>query len=219
MFFLLFKRNKKERSLRVILFYITYCIINEATSLYLQTLHSPYAVLLFLLFTIIEYSFFCYFIFLVLPKGSVKKSILYIWMCFLLFAIIDYILFSKPLEWDSIVSGVECIIVLCLCIYYLYSQIKTANNLLIYSTFNFWVVIAFLIYFSGTFFLYLMTDRMMQSVSFQKMYFVINISFNILKNILLCVALTMKLNPVNRQKSLIPELDDDLFIQSTNQQN
>ena len=140
-------------------------------------------------------------------------------MCFLLFAIIDYILFSKPLEWDSIVSGVECIIVLCLCIYYLYSQIKTANNLLIYSTFNFWVVIAFLIYFSGTFFLYLMTDRMMQSVSFQKMYFVINISFNILKNILLCVAMTMKLNPVNRQKSLIPELDDDLFIQSTNQQN
>lgn len=182
-------------------------------SFYLQSIRDPKAILLFPLFTIVEYSFFCYFIYLILPKDLVKKSLFYIWIGFLLFAIVDYIFFSKPREWDSIVSGIECIIVLSICIYYLYSQVKGSNNLLIYSTFNFWVVIAFLIYFSGTFFLYLMADRMMANPSFQKIYFIINISFNILKNLLLCVAMTMKLNhTASPQKSVIPELDDDVYI-------
>lgn len=181
-------------------------------SFYLQSIRSPTAVLLFPVFTIVEFSFFCYFIYLILPKGFIKKSVVIIWSGFLLFAIIDYAFFSKSSEFDSIAIGIESIIVLMLCIYYLFSQIKGANNLLIYSTFNFWTVIAFFIYFSGTFFLYLMTEKMMDSPSFQKLYFVINISFNILKNILLSVAMTMKVNTVAPQKNVIPELDDDLFI-------
>ncbi|MGN6540643.1 MAG: hypothetical protein ACTHKY_07540 [Ginsengibacter sp.] len=100
---------------------------------------------------------------------------------------------------------------------YLFSQVKGNNNLVVYSTFNFWAVIAFFIYFSGTFFLYLMTDKMRVSVSFQKMYFIINISFNILKNLLLCVAMTMKLNGVvKEQKKIIPDLGEDLFIYQKN---
>jgi hypothetical protein len=62
----------------------------------------------------------------------------------------------------------------------------------------------------------------MHNVSFQKLYFIINISFNILKNLLLCVAMTMKLNHiVNQQKTDFPELDDELFLQTNtnNQQN
>ena len=48
---------------------------------------------------------------------------------------------------------------------------------------------------------------------FRKQYFIINIAFNILKNILLCIAMTMKLNDtVKQQKNVIPELDDDLFF-------
>jgi hypothetical protein len=62
-----------------------------------------------------------------------------------------------------------------------------------------------------------MTEKMMVNISFQKMYFVINISFNILKNLLLCVAMTMKLNGVvKEQKKVIPDLDDDLLIYQKN---
>jgi hypothetical protein len=54
---------------------------------------------------------------------------------------------------------------------------------------------------------------MKANVSFQKQYFIINIAFNILKNILLCIAMTMKLSDtVNQQKSVIPKLDDELFF-------
>jgi hypothetical protein len=58
-----------------------------------------------------------------------------------------------------------------------------------------------------------MTASMHHNVSFQKQYFIINIAFNILKNILLCIAMTMKLSDtVNQQKSVIPKLDDELFF-------
>jgi hypothetical protein len=213
-FFLLFKRKSKKKPLRVILFYVLYCIVNEAMSFYLQSIvHSPDILKLINLFTIAEYTFFCYFIYLILPKGLIKKVVPFLWIGFILFVLIDYVFISKTPEFDSIASGVEAIIVLLLCMAYLFSQVKGNNNLLIYSTFNFWAVIAFFIYFSGTFFLYLMTDKMRVSVSFQKMYFIINISFNIIKNLLLCVAMTMKLNDiVKEQKKIIPDLGDNLFI-------
>jgi hypothetical protein len=116
---------------------------------------------------------------------------------------------------DSFASGIESIITISLCIYYLYLQIKNANDLLLYSTFNFWVIIAFLIYFAGTFFLYIMTENMFANVAFQKLYFIINIAFNILKNLLLSVAMTMKINKTSDpaiRSSTIPDLDDEIFF-------
>ena len=186
-------------------------------SYYLQEIKSEKFVYLLYSFTIVEYSFFCYFIYIVLPKKFVKKIVPFIWALFVLAALIDILYFNKHNEFDSLSSGIESIIILIFCIYYLFSQIKGSNSLIIYSTFNFWVVISFLIYFSGTFFLYLFTNSMPFNHSFQKIYFIINISFNILKNALLCVAMTMKLNDtVNQQKTMIPNLDDGLFIHAKN---
>jgi len=214
-FFLLFKLNSLQKALRVILFYVLYCVINDGLSFYLQIIGSKSIFILLYSFTIVEYSFFCYFIYLVLPKNFRKNIVTIAWFSFLLFALLDYILLNKSEGFDSFTSGVESIIILLLCIYYLFSQIKGSNSLLIYSTFNFWVVIAFFIYFAGTFFLYLFTDKMGNSLTFQKIYLIINTSFNILKNILLSVAMTMKLNDtINPQKTVIPNLDDDLFIKT-----
>ncbi len=212
-FCLLFKRNSKQESLRVILFYILYCIVHEGMSFYLQSIRSENFKYLFYAFTIVEYSFFCYFIYLVISKNKIRKAIVFIWIGFLLFALIDLFYVNKGGGFDSFTSGIESIIILALCAYYLFSQIRGSNSLLIYSTFEFWVVITFLIYFSGTFFLYLMTDKMRENLNFQQLYFIINISFNILKNILLSIAMTMRLNnTIDKQSKTFPKLDDDLFI-------
>ena len=217
-FFLLFKRKNKEKVLRVIVFYISYCIVNEAISFYLQSQRSPNTIVLFALYTIIEYSLFCYFFYLILPKTNVKKIVPYVWVGFVLFAFIDLFYINKMAGFDSFAIGIESIIIIIFCIYYLYLQIKSANDLMIYSTFNFWIIITFLIYFAGTFFLYIMTENMVYDVAFQKLYFIINISFNILKNILLSVAMTMKVN--NSADTLKvpapPNLDDDIFFKPNN---
>jgi hypothetical protein len=214
-FFLIFKRNNREKALRVILFYILYCIVNEGLSFYLQSHKSQSTITLFAFYTITEYSLFCYFFYLVLPTNKIKKIVPYVWFGFLLFAFIDIYFVNEMGGFDSFAIGIESIIIIVFCIIYLYLQIKNANDLLIYSTFNFWVIISFLIYFAGTFFLYIMTENMIANVAFQKLYFIINISFNILKNLLLSVAMTMKINKTNDpaiRSSTIPDLDDGFFF-------
>lgn len=184
-------------------------------SYYLQRIDSEKFVFILYTFTIVEYSFFCYFIYLILPKSYAKKSVPFVWGSFIAFVFIDFLYINKGVGFDSFAIGIESIIIFILCVTYLFIELKESTNLLFYSTFNFWVVITFFIYFCGTFFLYIFAETMRESVTFQKQYFIINISFNIIKNVLLCVAMTMQLNnTVNEEKKVIPDLDDDLFIQN-----
>ncbi len=137
----------------------------------------------------------------------------YVWLTFTLFALIHLFYFNQIASFDSFTSGIESIIIIIFCIYYLYLQLKNSTDLLIYSTFNFWIIITFFIYFTGTFFLYIMMEKMESNVPFHKLYFIINISFNILKNVLLSVAMFMKIN-INSTKLAPspPELDDEIFF-------
>gem|GEM_PF-7116497 len=86
---------------------------------------------------------------------------------------------------------------------------------MVYGTFEFWVIITFFFYVSGTFFLYIMTDTMGSDPEFRQYYFMINISFNILKNCLLATAMVMKLNSTIRGQKVRPEIDlgDELILQ------
>ena len=47
-------------------------------------------------------------------------------------------------------------------------------------------------YVAGTFFLYVLAENMVQDKLFRKEYILINFSFNVLKNILLSIAMLMK---------------------------
>ena len=179
-------------------------------SFYLQSIQSEAFLFLFYAFTIIEYSFFCYFIYLIIQESLVRKTVPFLWISFIAFELIDLIFINKGVRFDSFTSGIESLIILFLCISYIFIQLHGSNDLFVYSTFNFWVVITFLIYFSGTFFLYILAESMGGNIAFQRQYFIINIAFNILKNILLCIAMTMKLNDtVKEQKNFIPELDGE----------
>lgn len=111
-------------------------------------------------------------------------------------------------SFDSITVGVESIAIILMCIYYLIIQIKGTNNLFVYSTANFWVIITFLIYLSGLFFLYIMAENMIQDKAFRIQYIIINSAFNILKNILLSIAMLMKASPVNTLAQKTSNMDD-----------
>lgn len=53
---------------------------------------------------------------------------------------------------------------------------------------------------------------MMKDLEFQKLYFIINISFNVLKNILLSVAMCMKINSIAKSKDFFPDFDESVFF-------
>ena len=199
------KIHSKEKSLKVIFYYITYCIISEAVSYYLHEARSQSSIVLYAIFTVAEFSFFCLFYYYILPAGRVKKAILPIGGLFFLIACFDFFILNKMNSFDSITIGVESILIILMCIYYLIVQIRGSTNLFIYSTSNFWVIITFLIYLSGSFFLYKKTNPMFYNKAFQYQYVIINSVFYILRNILLSIAMFMKSNPGPK---LIPNHDD-----------
>lgn len=211
MFFLFSKRNK-ERTLWVIFFYVLYCNLNELVTYYLFRNHINIDIdfILLALFTVIEFTFFCIYYYYALQTRFIRKALPIIFGMFLIFAFIDFFLINRMNNFDSFTTGIESIIIILLCIYYLAVQIKGNNSLFVYSTSNFWIIITFLIYLSGTFFLYILTENMMKSQSFRHQYVVINSVFNILKNILLSIAMLMKPTPTNIQKPKIKGWDDDV---------
>ncbi len=192
-FFLLFKKKTKEKSLRVIFYYIMYCIVHESLGFYLHQIHKDNLVnFLFAFFTVAEFSFFCLFFYYVLPKANPKKFIFPIWLCFIIFSLIDFFFMNKMEGFDSFTSGIQTLFIIGLCIYYLVIQIKGKTDLYIYSTSNFWIIITFLISLSGTFFLYILLETMIHDQVFINTYTIINSIFNLLKNVLLSMAMMMK---------------------------
>ena len=209
MFFLLFKLRTKEKSLRVIFVYIIYCSANEFLTIYFHAYHPEKLFILFSVFTIVEFSLFCLFYFYITLNKKIKILILPVWVLFLLFAALDFFVVNKMNDFDSVASGVESILIILMCIYYLVVQIKGSNNLLVYSTTGFWIIITFLIYLCGTFFLYIMAENMInKDRAFRVQYIVINSAFNILKNILLSAAMLMNTSPGSSQILKNDDRDD-----------
>lgn len=222
LFFFIFKRKNEEKIVRVILFYIIYCILQEFLTYLFSFILPQFQSLVFYLFgsyTIIEFTFFCIFYNQLFPVGHpMRKLVKVILPAFSIFAIIDFFVINKAHNFDSLTIGIESLILLFFCGYYLYYQVITTMTMFVYRTFNFWIIVTFLIFVSSTFFLYIMADAMMDNPEFQKYYVIINTNANILKNILLCFAITRKpiLSPElgRKQKSVFKlDLGDEFVLQ------
>ncbi len=207
-FFIIFKKGNNEKSLKVIFYYILYCLFDVVFGYFLYSIHFENTFFIFAFFTVAEFTFFCLFLYYVLTSRKAKKIILPIWVIFLILAFVDFFFINKMNSFDSLTVGVESILIILMCIFYLAVQIKGSNNLFVYSTSNFWVIISFLIYISGTFFLYVMAENMIQNRAFLIEYNIINSIFIILKNILLSIAMLMKSTPASIQLQKNKDYDD-----------
>ena len=209
-FFLVFKRNTTEKSLKVIFFYIVYSLINEFLGYYLHEIHFRGTFIFFTFFTVIEFICFSLFYYYAVSFKPAKKIVIILLTLFLTFSLIDFFLVNQMNSFDSIEVGIESIIIILLCILYLIIQLKSTNNLFVYSTSNFWIIITFLTCLSGTFFLYIMAESMISTKAFLVQYGIINSVFNILKNVLLSIAMLMKSTPTQNKKQKNDDWDDFL---------
>jgi hypothetical protein len=115
-------------------------------------------------FTLVEYSIFSYIILSTIRKPHIKKSIVYISVLFIVFSII-YNIATNFKRFDSIPIGVETILILLFSFYYLYEQMNDTTSLFIYSKYQFWIIIGFMIYLSGSFFIYIFASGLNRSDS------------------------------------------------------
>ena len=184
--FCFFCLKKSSKELKVIFFYVTSSfLVDYFTS---RTRIGMDHIYLFLsVFTILEYFSFITFLYLCISNKIVKKATLFFSVLYVGYLILNYIQSYKNTEdFDSIQASVESILIIILCIIYLYEQIDKPQDYFIYSSPNFWVILGFLSYMAGTLFLFITSN----SISFperHKFWFINNIC-NIFKNILFSIA-------------------------------
>lgn len=189
LFFVFFKFCRNEKGLWVILLYT---ILNSLVSLiynyYFNTLSTTINVrkAFYSFLTLFEYFAFTYFFFLNIRNSSIRKFTIVVSSCFLLFIIIYYFS-AKFHRIDSVSIGVETILILIFSGYFLYEQLNNPDNLFIYNDYRFWIVLAFMIYLSGSLFIYLFANQISQADLPQ--YWMFTDIFYTLKNIFFSIGI------------------------------
>jgi hypothetical protein len=150
--------------------------------------------ILYSVYTILEYSAFAYYLHECIVSKKFKRFIVFSSFIFVLIALHNiYVLVSnKGAEVvDSVPIATSAILLLIFSIYYFYEEIQSPKTSFIYGRPSFWIVIGIMIYFSGTFFLFLQFSDLSKSDRIN--FWIINLACIILKNMFFCIAFL--LNP------------------------
>ncbi len=188
-FFLIFFRRNQGKVLWVI---FIYALVSFSTDIGYLIIHKSQMAkfYIFSTFTIVEYSLFVLFFFLNLSFQRTKQFIVISSLAFIAFAIYSMIKTADH-KFDSLPASIESVLVISLCICFLYEQLKNPeNSLIIYTSKKFWITIAIFIYLAATLFLFISTAYISEEE--RKAYWPINYFANIIKNILLAVAFILK---------------------------
>lgn len=198
LFFLFLSRNKKD-GLWVIFFYVVVSFLTDLSAV-LFHISKNLSFFILSLFTVLEYSFFTIFIYTNLKNKIFKKVLLSVSFFFLSFCAFSYLSDKTYHFIDSLPASFESIFILIFCILYFYEQLSNPNVSFIYSSKKFWIVASFLIYFSGTLFLFIYTSNLSREE--QLFYWSINLFFNTLKNLILSLAFYL---PIVHSQSYIKD--------------
>ncbi len=198
-FFLSFSGKNKQRKLWVIFFYVVISFFSDLTLLVFDNQFDPFY--LFLCFTIVECSLFSLFYYLTYTTKTFIRILIFCYALFMSLAI--YTLVQPPsTTFDSLTTTLEAVFIIFFSILFFYEQLNDPEITFIYDTKDFWIVVAFLLYLSGTLFLYISTDLM----SYRQRYnfWDINQYANIIKNVLLGLAFSKPIfKKINNDRSII----------------
>jgi hypothetical protein len=182
LFFILFRPGRGAKELWVVFFYVIFSLLVDSTVALLSTKKDDHPAFI-LLFTLIDYIFVYSILRLLLQTRLIKNilnitSLLFVIYIGLLYFIGNVHSYSKSLPLESI-------IVLIFCILYLFEQLNKPEEPFIYSFPGFWIILAFLVYTSGTLFLYIV-----RTIDFHEAdkWWVIHNVCNIVTNCLIALA-------------------------------
>lgn len=184
LFFLNYKKVKAEKGIGVILIYCVSAIFLNYIGE--RLLSAKYKYVFYTFYTLVEYLMFTFFLWICIRNKNLKKVIFLLSLIFVVF-IAAYLIIVKHQKIDSISIGIETILILIFSFYYLYEQMNNTDNLFIYSKYEFWVIIGFLIYLAGSFFIYIYANQLDPKFIY-KYWFLTNI-FYIVKNVLFAIGI------------------------------
>jgi len=194
-FFLLFFARNNRKDIWVVFIYSLFAFITDRLLLNFKSSEYPRLSFSILsLFTIIEFTLFTIFIYFSLRSRKIKSSILIVSAIFVFFSIIFYFLKLGNEKFDSVSASIEAILILAFCILFLFDNINKEPSF-IYEKYEFWIIVGMLIYLGGVLFLFIFSSSFTKDE--KNIYWNINYSLNIIKNILFAIAFFMKKETTN----------------------
>jgi hypothetical protein len=201
LFVVFYKRNKQGGIWVIFLSVILSALTDSIYNLARTSLNPLY---FYGAFTIIEYSLFAFFLYLSFSKKLFKIVLIVLSLAFYVIALSTFFIKNKE-DFDSLSASAEAVLIIVYSIFYLYDRVNDPSVLLVYNTKNFWIVLAFLIYFSSTLFLFIYATAMTNQE--HKSYWNINNFFDELKNVLFSIGFIMNPDKKNRHTFESPYLD------------
>ena len=134
----------------------------------------------FHIYTYIEFGFISLIYFHIAESRVWRRSIIMLASGFLIFSLINLLLFEGIMEFNSNQCYVECLIVFIYCIAFYAQLMRKAENVYLERQPMFWFTSASLLYFSGTLILFLMYNHVSEE-SF-KYYWNVNSVLNLFRN-------------------------------------
>jgi len=192
--------KKKNKELLPIVLYtvvsISFTFFFHAFFLYL----SGKEYLSYRIFTIIEGICLGFYLHSIILNKLAKRILKGLAAVFLVFALFD-LKNSNADSFDSIPTVIECLILISFSIYYFYEQLKDPNNLFLYNTANFWIVVGIILFFSGNFFLFIYSQSSSNLPNWRNTFTIINGVCVLLEYILFLVAFIIAKNASKNLKS------------------
>jgi len=191
---LIYFTKSKKSYFSLIAFYSFYCIFSDLVLSKLSLKYLESELYSFRLFTIIEYSIITFFIFQLIESDLFKRLIKIGSIIFIIVSILD-IYTSSFTSFDSLPSGIESILVLSYCLFFVYEKMTSTDF-----SFNgtIWITIGFILFFSGTFFLFILSQNNFKDSSFILTYGYIVAIFNIIKNLFITIGIFSESNNSKR---------------------
>lgn len=183
LFIIFIKRTRNEKGLIAITIYCFSDLLINYFSFFL-----PKKSLLYIgaFFTLIEYSIFTFFLWLSIKNEKFKKFVIISSIMFIL-AATYYNIRTNFLNIDSFPIGVETILILIFSFNYLYEQMNDTKTLFIYTQYQFWIIVGFMIYLAGSFFVYIYASQIEHDLL--KQYWFLTNVFYVLMNLFFIIGI------------------------------
>ena len=144
-------------------------------------------------FTILEYSLLTLFVLSLTKTRIFRKLILGLSVSFYAICFFDG-LKSGSSSFDSIPSGYSAILLIIFSLFTFYELVKAIDQTFIYEKPKFWFTTAYIMYFAGTFFIFISAQNNFQNPEYFSVFQSLNDFFTIIRNILLSIGFVI--NPI-----------------------
>lgn len=190
----LIKYRTFSTTLKVLSLYIVISFVIETISLILVK-NDMYNLFLSHILTFLEFSIFTFIFFDLLNIRKRKLLLTAILSAFLIICLVDVMFISGYMKMNELSRNVECFSLITFAIFYFKTFIQQTEYQNPLKLFSFWFSTASIIYFSGSFFLFIFSNSILDTspATFLAL-FTIHSLFNITFNTLLAISFTKKTN-------------------------